>query len=187
MWPYILRFIPFNTRNKAFFNCQGQTTKPVMKTLKKGYQVLITKYIPGQNRIQCYLLSHLCNDLWEVLEAETMDLRALVSGAGWCTRETLTHRNHCKQSLGRCHIPELWSALTLPSGCWTDWRNWGWTIMWFTCSMKLELELCRILTWETRKIRDQILRSVLYSKPAGSIYYIGLWSSSADRNTIHRS
>lgn len=124
---------------------------------------------------------HTC-DLWEVSEAETMDLRALVCGAGWPTRETLTHRNHCEQSLGRCHIPELGTALTLPSGCWTDWRNLGWNIMWLTWSMKFELELCRILTWEKRKIRDQILKSVLYSKPAGSIYYIGLWSSSADRD-----
>lgn len=156
-------------KKQGIFLLWGSEFKTINEDFKKGYQVLITKCILGQSIIQRYLLSHLCNDLWEVLEAETMDLKALVCGAVWLTRETLTHWNHCEKPLGRCHIPELWTALTLPSGCWTDWRNWGWTIMWFTWSMKLELELCRILTWRKRKRRDQTLKSISYSKP-GSIY-----------------
>lgn len=96
------------------------------------------------------------------------------------------YQHHYEQTLKRHHIPELWTVLMLPSGWWTDWRNCGCTIIWFTWSIKLEFELCRILTWHKWRISDQILKGrALYSKTAGSIiHYIVLRDSSADRNII---
>lgn len=61
------------------------------------------------------------------------------------------------------------------SGWWIDWRNGGCITMWFTCSIKLEFELCRILTWNKRT-SSMILQSAVNS----NIMPSGVWNWSND-------